>query len=101
MSAYWIAHVTVHDADAYAGYQALAPQAFARYGAEFLARGGEAETLEGPAFQRHVVIRFPDLARARACYDSPEYHAARQARAGICAAHIVIVDGVSDSPSAI
>ncbi|WP_346429644.1 DUF1330 domain-containing protein [Paracoccus sp. DMF-8] len=40
MSAYWIAHVTVHDPAAYAGYQALAPKAFAKFGAEFLARGG-------------------------------------------------------------
>lgn len=97
MSAYWIAHVTVHDAEAYAGYQALAPQAFARHGATFLARGGASETLEGPVLQRHVVIRFPDLAQARACYDSPEYRAARQARAGICEAHIVIVEGLPEA----
>ena len=31
MSAYWIAHVTVHDPVAYAGYQELAPAAFARF----------------------------------------------------------------------
>ncbi len=94
MSAYWIAQVTVLDADAYAGYQALAPQAFARHGAEFLARGGESETLEGPAFQRHVVIRFPDLESARACYHSPEYLQARARRAGACQALVVIVEGL-------
>lgn len=99
MSAYWIAHVTVHDPDAYAGYQALAPAAFARFGADFLARGGASETLEGPALQRHVVIRFPDLASARACYESPEYQRARARRAGACEAHVVIVDGVPDPSS--
>ncbi|UJW87303.1 DUF1330 domain-containing protein [Devosia sp. SL43] len=94
MAAYWIAHVTVTDPDAYAGYQALAPKAFAQFGARFLARGGTAETLEGPAFARHVVIEFPDLAAARACYESDAYSAARAKRAGAANVHIVIVDGV-------
>ena len=32
MTAYWIAHVTVTDPEAYQGYQALAPAAFAAHG---------------------------------------------------------------------
>lgn len=95
MPAYWIAHVTVTDPDAYKGYQALAPAAFAAHGARFLARGGASEVLEGEGLDRHVVIEFPDLAAARACYASPEYSAARACRAGACIAQIVIVDGLS------
>lgn len=94
MAAYWIAHVTVTDPEAYRGYQALAPAAFARFGARFLARGGEAEVLEGPAAERHVVIEFPDLAAARACYQSEEYAAARAARATAATVAIVIVEGL-------
>ncbi|SEN92190.1 Uncharacterized conserved protein, DUF1330 family [Paracoccus alcaliphilus] len=94
MTAYWIAHVTVTDPAAYAGYQALAPAAFARHGAQFLARGGLSETLEGPSLDRHVVIAFPSLQAARDCYHSPEYQAARAARDQACIAHVVIVDGV-------
>lgn len=94
MAAYWIAHVTVTDAERYARYQALAPAAFARFGARFLARGGEAEVLEGPTHARHVVIEFPDLAAARACYDSAEYRAARAARAGAADVAVVIVAGL-------
>lgn len=94
MTAYWIAHVTVTDPDRYAGYQALAPAAFAAHGARFLARGGASETLEGPALQRHVVIEFPSLAAARACYASAGYQAARAARDGACVAHVVIVEGL-------
>ena len=89
MSASWIAQVTVTDPDAYAGYQALAREAFAPFGGEFLARGGVAETKEGPAYARHVVIRFPDMARAQACYDSPAYE-----RAGAAEVQLVIVEGV-------
>ena len=56
MTAYWIAHVTVTDAERYKAYQALAPVSFARFGGQFLARGGEADVMEGPAMARHVVI---------------------------------------------
>lgn len=94
MAAYWIAHVTVTDPERYSAYQALAPAAFARFGGRFLARGGEADVLEGPEQARHVVIEFPDLAAARACYASDDYAAARAARAGAAEVALVIVDGV-------
>lgn len=91
--AYWIAHVTVTDPERYRGYQEVAPDAFRKYGARFLARGGEATTLEGAAWQRHVVIEFESAAAARACYDSEEYRAARARRDGACEASITIVEG--------
>ncbi|MFZ9199365.1 MAG: DUF1330 domain-containing protein [Paracoccaceae bacterium] len=94
MTAYWIAHVTVTDPVAYQGYQALAPAAFAAHGARFLARGGAHEVLEGPVLDRHVVIEFPSLAAAKACYHSPEYQAARARRDGAAVAHVVIVEGL-------
>lgn len=94
MPAYWIAHVTVTDPARYTGYQTLAPLAFAKYGAKFLARGGASDTLEGPEFQRHVVIEFPDLGAARACYASPEYQAAKAERGGAAEVMITLVDGL-------
>lgn len=94
MTAYWIAHVTVTDPAAYQGYQALAPAAFAAHGARFLARGGAHEVLEGPVLERHVVIEFPSLAAAQACYHSPEYQAAKARRDGAATAHVVIVEGL-------
>lgn len=95
MKAYWIAHVTVTDAEAYQGYQALAPAAFAAHGARFLARGGAHEVLEGPDLDRHVVIEFPSLAAAKACYASADYQAARAFRLGAAKAHVVIVEGLA------
>ncbi len=94
MPAWWIAHVTVTDPEKYKGYQALAPAAFAAHGARFHARGGESETMEGPDFARHVVIEFPSLEAARACYRSAEYRNARACREGACEALVVIVDGL-------
>jgi uncharacterized protein (DUF1330 family) len=95
VKAYWIAHVTVTDPEAYKGYQALAPAAFARFGGRFLARGGDAEVMEGPDLARHVVIEFPSLQAARECYHSAEYAAARDARAGAALVHLTIVEGVA------
>ncbi len=94
MPAYWIAHVTVTDAKRYKGYQALAPLAFAKFGGKFLARGGASDSLEGPDFARHVVIEFPDLETARACYASPEYQAAKAERDGAAEVMISIVNGL-------
>jgi uncharacterized protein (DUF1330 family) len=94
VKAYWIAHVTVTEPEAYKGYQALAPAAFAAHGARFLARGGAHEVMEGPVLDRHVVIEFPSLAAAQACYRSAEYQAARARRDGAAVAHVVIVEGV-------
>lgn len=94
MPAYWIAHVTVTDPDRYKGYQSLAPAAFAAHGARFLARGGAADSLEGAAFDRHVLIEFPDLAAARACYASDAYQTAKAERDGACQVMVTIVDGL-------
>ncbi len=94
MPAYWIAHVTVTDPERYKAYQALAPSAFAAFGGRFLARGGAHSVLEGPALDRHVIIEFPNLEAARACYASPAYTAARQARDGASIAHVTLVDGL-------
>ena len=52
-------------------------------GAEVLVRGGEVQTLEGgwnPG--RTVVLKFPSVEAAKIYWDSPEYRAARAARAG-------------------
>lgn len=98
MTAYWIAHVTVTDPDAYAEYQALAPAAFAAHGARFLARGGTAEVFEGPDLQRHVVIEFPSLEAARACYHSDAYQQSRARRCGAAITHVVVVEGLPDAP---
>jgi len=89
--AYWIANVTVTDPGAYAGYQAIAPEAFAAYGARFLARG-EAETLEGTPWQRRVIIEFDSMEDARACYNSETYRAARDKRAGACTVDIALIE---------
>lgn len=94
MTAYWIAHVTVTEPEAYAAYQAQARGVFEAHGGRFLARGGRSLTPEGAAFARHVVIEFPSLETAQACYASEQYRAARMLRAGAAQVQIVIVEDI-------
>lgn len=95
MSAYWIAHVTIHNMEQYKEYMALAPLAFEKYGAKFLARGGKSICMEGIQFQRHVIIEFSDLATAEACYYSEEYARARAARENCADVMITIVESLN------
>lgn len=76
MTALWVAHVHVTDAEAYGKYAKLAGPAIAAHGGVFLARGGRYHVLEGRDRERHVVARFPSLEAAVACYNSEEYQAA-------------------------
>ncbi len=94
MKAYWIAHVTVMDQDRYRHYADAAPEAFRKYKARFLARGGRSEQLEGDGRPRNVVIEFDSFEDAVACYNSPEYQAAKAKREGVGEVDVVIVEGV-------
>ena len=90
---YWIAHVTVKDAEGYKDYIAANAEPLRKYGGRFLVRGGKYEVRKGANRQRHVVIEFADFAMAKACYDSPEYQAAAKIRDAHAEADVVIVEG--------
>ena len=91
--AYWIAHIDVRDTGRYPDYVAAAKPAFERHGARFLARGGRTEGLEGTARGRNVVIEFPSMEDALACYHSDEYTAARAIRQSAAEGELLIVEG--------
>ncbi len=90
---YWIARIDVTDLDSYKKYIAANAIPFARFGARFLVRGGEFDCPEGASRSRNVVIEFPSLEAARACYASPEYAAARTYRDGASEGDLVIIGG--------
>jgi uncharacterized protein (DUF1330 family) len=90
---YWIVHVDIRDAAAYARYQAANAIAFRKYGARFLARGGEHEVVEGTSRTRHVILEFPSYQAALDCYRSPEYQAAKALRQGAGEGDFVVIAG--------
>jgi uncharacterized protein (DUF1330 family) len=91
--AYWVAHVDVADPQAYEKYRAANAEAFAKYGAEFVIRGGAQKQMEGSTRARTVVIAFKDYETALACYESPEYQAAKALRDPVSTGDLVIVQG--------
>ena len=94
---YWIARVDLNagaDPEQYKKYVETAKPAFERHKAKFLARGGRTEVLEGKARARNVIIEFPSMEEALACYNSPEYTAAHAIRQALSQGEFVLVEGV-------
>lgn len=95
MPAYFIVENDVIDPERYKEVIRLTPPTVALYGGEYLARGGETETLEGDWNPRRVVIlRFESMAQARAWYDSPEYRPARELRHQTARTRMILTEGV-------
>ena len=92
--AYWIARVTVTDAEKYKLYVEGSVPSILAHGGKILARGGKYEQLEGEGRPRNVVIEFPSLDAARACFNSAEYQAAKVHRKTAGTIELVIVEGV-------
>lgn len=90
---YWIVRVSMREPARYGEYVAVARPAFEKYGAHFVVRGGPFESMEGQARERNVVVEFKDVATAKACYNSPEYQAAKAIRTGIADADFIIIEG--------
>ena len=96
MPAYWIAHGKINTPDQYTKYAERVPEILAKHDGKVLARGGAYKNLEGPdKFSRHVVIEFPSLEAAEACFNSDEYQSAAAHRRadGAGEVRITIVDG--------
>jgi uncharacterized protein (DUF1330 family) len=91
MTALWIAHVKVTDAEAYGRYARLASEIIPAHGGVWLARGGAYVQLEAPTAP---VSRgpLPSLAAAEACYRSPEYQAALEHARGAAERELVLVE---------
>jgi uncharacterized protein (DUF1330 family) len=92
---YWIVRVSVRDEARYPDYLAAAKPAFEKYGARFIVRGGAFDLMEGDARERNVVVEFSDRATAKACYESPEYRAARLIRQRYADADFLIIGGAA------
>ena len=68
---YVVAQITVTDPDAYPAYMEKVKPVIARFGGEFLVRGGRSQSYEGtPPGERTVVVRFPSYEKAMEWYHS-------------------------------
>ena len=77
MTAYWLARARINDFDEYMKYAKRVPEILQKFNGRILTRGGHHRTLEGPDhFERFVVIEFPSMEDAEACFNSDEYREA-------------------------
>lgn len=93
MAAY-VVQIGIDDPVRYERYKTLAPPSIAAYGGRYLVRGGPSELLEGkwqPA--RLVILEFPDAARARAWWGSPEYAPAKAIRQACARTEMLLIEG--------
>ena len=97
MPAYVIGDVRdVWDSDAIAEYRRRNTDVVAHHGGRFLVRGGEVALLDGEwDTRRIVVIEFPDMAAARAWFESDDYAPLRELRRSASTTNIILVDGAS------
>lgn len=94
MAAYLVVDIKVTEPQQFQKYRELAQLAVAKYQGRYLVRGGKSITLEGDwQPERLVIVEFPSVEQARLFYDSPEYLAARAARAGAADFDMLLAEG--------
>lgn len=94
MSAYLIATIDVHDADAYEEYKQTVPALIEKHGGRYIVRGGAADVVEGEwPNGRIVVLEFPDFESANAFADDPAYVPVAAIRQRTTTSHIWMTEG--------
>lgn len=94
MAAYLIADMLITDSETYDEYRRQVAPTIAQFGGRFIVRGGRHEVLEGERqIQRVVVLEFPDMAKLKAWYASPEYAPLLALRKRASTGTLVAVEG--------
>lgn len=74
MSYYFMAQISVHDAEEYEKYLQGVDEVFAKFNGKYLAVDQQPICLEGEwSYSRIALISFPSQEDLRRWYDSPEY----------------------------
>ncbi|MCR9107663.1 DUF1330 domain-containing protein [Marivita sp. XM-24bin2] len=90
---YIIGHITVNAPEAYKEYIERDTPILESYGAKFIVRGGQSETMEGETQNRHVVIEFQDFETAKRAYHDPAYQEVAEIRRRTATSTIILVEG--------
>ncbi|MCG7656345.1 DUF1330 domain-containing protein [Wielerella bovis] len=83
------------DQAAYDQYLQLGVPTLAPFGGEILVANGVHEAFEGADFDGSVVLRFPDMASARAWYNSPGYAKVKSMRLDATVGRAILLEGVA------
>ncbi len=95
MAAYIIVQVEVQDPETYDAYRKQVLPTIEAFGGEFVVRGGAQEILEGEwPYPRCVVLRFADMAAAKAWHNSDAYAPLLEMRQSASKGNMIVVEGV-------
>ncbi len=91
---YLIAHVRVHDKDAFEAFKTLSGAAIKSHHGKVLVRNPTPDHREGGAQGLAIVIEFESLEAARTFYESDAYSEARAVREKISDTDLILVEGL-------
>jgi ABC-type polysaccharide/polyol phosphate export permease/uncharacterized protein (DUF1330 family) len=95
---YWLVSADIIDPAGVELYLTESDQAFRKFGAHLLVRGGNSETVEGMGRSQFLVAEFKDYTTALACYHSVEYGIARGVAKDKITFDVVITEGCVSAP---
>ena len=91
---YLVAHIRVHDSDAFKRFTEMSIPVIETYGGRMLARNPAPDHREGDLRGISVLIEFESLEAARQFYKSEEYTTARAIRAKAAETDLMLVEGL-------
>jgi uncharacterized protein (DUF1330 family) len=96
MPAYLIVDLDIHDEKTFEEYRAQVPPMVAKYGGEYLVRGGGFEVIEGDwTPHRLVLFRFPNRQAIQDHFADPEYRRIAEVRFRSAKTVVIAVDGIA------
>ena len=93
---YVVANIRVTDQDRFKKFSGMAGPAIKKHGGRVLARGPDADRLEGDVSGIVMIIEFESKEAADTFYYSEEYQAAKAVREECSDTDFMIIEGVSD-----
>ena len=93
---YVVANIRVEDQEKFKQFSGMAGPAIKKYGGKVLARGPDADRLEGDLSGIVMLIEFESKEAANTFYYSEEYQAAKAVREACSDTDFMIIEGVSD-----
>lgn len=91
---YLIAHIRVHDKDAFEEFKQLSGAAIKAHNGRVLVRNPAPDHREGGGQGLAILIEFDSLDAARAFYESDAYKVARVVREKISDTDLILVEGL-------
>ena len=93
---YVVANIRVKDQEKFKEFSGMAGPAITKYGGKVLARGPDADRLEGDVSGIVMLIEFKSKEAANTFYYSEEYQAAKAIREACSDTDFMIIEGLSD-----